>query len=185
QQNAFHLTGQIEDLVTFSRAGKLTRKIRYQPTETVNHVFEETRVLNAGCQVKLEVIDLPEIIADPDLMRRLFQELFSNAFKATRGRPDACIRVTGVMEQGATTFTVEDNGIGFEKKHEDKLFQVFQKLHPNEEFSGNGMGLAVVKRIVLTHGGCIRAELKPGGGTRFCFSLPFRPEHLEPEEEQS
>ena len=101
----------------------------------------------------------------------MLQNLIDNAWKFTRQRDDARIEV-GRTDAGE--FFVRDNGAGFDPDFIGKLFRPFQRLHSQTDFSGHGIGLASVKRIVERHGGSIRAEGKPGEGATFYFTLPER-----------
>ncbi|MDE2293681.1 MAG: PAS domain-containing sensor histidine kinase, partial [Elusimicrobia bacterium] len=98
--------------------------------------------------------------------------LLGNAVKFSRGVPDAAVEVEGGVEGGEAVYRVRDHGAGFDMRHADKLFGVFQRLHPAEEFEGTGVGLAIVERIVRRHGGRVWAEGEPGRGATFHFSLP-------------
>ena len=134
---------------------------------------------------RVELGHLPTIQADPLQMRQLLQNLIGNALKFHRvdesplvkvqgrfvhGRQDRKNGVTATEEQ--CRITVEDNGIGFEDKYCDRIFGVFQRLHPRDVFEGTGIGLALCRKIVERHGGEITARSKPGEGSTFEILLP-------------
>jgi light-regulated signal transduction histidine kinase (bacteriophytochrome) len=114
---------------------------------------------------------LPQVECDTALMKQLFINLLSNAVKFTRGRENALIETGAIQENGATTFFVHDNGIGFDMKYADKLFTIFQRLHSQQDFEGHGAGLAITKRIISKHGGIIWAESALDQGATFYFML--------------
>jgi signal transduction histidine kinase len=113
---------------------------------------------------------------DPELLRIVLSNLLHNAWKFTGKQEGACIEfgVTPAAD-GKPVYFVRDNGAGFEMEFSDKLFGTFQRLHDVREFSGNGIGLAIVQRIVHRHGGEIWAESTPGEGATFYFTLPTSP----------
>ncbi len=115
---------------------------------------------------------------DPVLVDNLLQNLLGNAWKFTRRTLEPRIHV-GRDPGDAEAFVIEDNGAGFDPAYTDKLFRPFQRLHADAEFSGHGVGLASVKRIVERHGGTISATGVEGKGARFVFKLP-PPLHREP-----
>ena len=130
----------------------------------------------ADPQLKLEAGIAPGLRAqaDPALMRIVMQNLLGNALKYSAGQPVVRIAFEETDTPRGRAFCVSDNGAGFDPAHQDRLFGVFQRLHTQREFAGNGVGLASVKRIVLRHGGEVWAESAPGQGARFYFTLPKR-----------
>src|SRR5262249_30195309 len=115
--------------------------------------------------------DLPSAHGDASLLEQVLMNLLSNAFKFTRGRNPAVVEVESQTQDGEVVYLVRDNGAGFDMKHADKLFGVFQRLHSTAQFEGTGVGLSIVQRIVQRHGGRIWAESAPGSGATFYFTL--------------
>ena len=119
----------------------------------------------------LELGPLPTVHGNPVLLTQLFQNLIQNAIKFRAKEPP---RVTVRAQRAGSDwrFEVRDNGIGFDPKFADRIFQIFQRLHTREDYEGTGMGLAIARKIVETHGGTIAAESAPGEGARFYFTIP-------------
>jgi light-regulated signal transduction histidine kinase (bacteriophytochrome) len=115
---------------------------------------------------------MPLIKADGNLMCAVWENLIGNAVKFTRNTPSTSIEIGSSEKDGQITFYVKDNGAGFDMQYYHKLFGTFQRLHSKDEFEGNGIGLAIVQRIVNRHGGTVWAEGEPGKGASFYFSLP-------------
>ncbi|MDD5296786.1 MAG: ATP-binding protein [Rhodocyclaceae bacterium] len=112
------------------------------------------------------------VMGDAAMLEVAVTHLLDNAWKFTRNRPDALIRVSAGELGGKPAICVSDNGNGFDPAHAERLFQPFQRLHRQDEFAGLGVGLASVRRIIRRHGGTIVARGEPGKGASFCFSLP-------------
>ena len=114
---------------------------------------------------------LPTVTADFTLMTELLQNLVSNAIKFHSQEPPL-VHLSARQEAEEWVFSVEDNGIGIDAKYLDRIFAVFERLHPSDQDAGSGIGLAVCKRAVERLGGRIWCESEPGKGTTFCFSVP-------------
>ena len=106
--------------------------------------------------------------------REVWDELLANAVKFSATVETPRVRVAIQKGESGPIFTIEDNGAGFDMKHAGRLFGMFQRLHHPADFDGTGVGLAIARRIVLRHGGSIRAEANPGAGARFSFEIPAR-----------
>jgi light-regulated signal transduction histidine kinase (bacteriophytochrome) len=167
------LSSQIEDLLMFYRLGKTPpSKILTHPDTVAREAWDELRLKGVDRGIAPEIAKMGEVRADPGLLRQVFVQLFSNALKATAKTKQPRIAVGSDPGEHETAIWVSDNGVGFDPQYDAKLFQVFQKLHPQSEFTGNGIGLAIVRRIILAHNGRAWAEGATGKGAKFFFSLP-------------
>jgi PAS domain S-box-containing protein len=162
----------IDELLAFSRLGRQElQRGRVDLTALAREAAVMIEAEIEGRRVEIEVGELGEARGDRGLLVQVFVNLLSNAVKFTRGRDPARIEVGSYVEEGRPVFFVRDNGAGFDMRHADKLFGVFQRLHRQEEFEGVGVGLALVARILARHTGRIWAEGKPGEGATFAFTL--------------
>ena len=165
----------IDDLLALSRTSRTP--VQKQAVSLGALAREAQRELAAdaeGRAVVWELEDLPEVMADPGLLRLALANLLSNALKYSRGREPARVSVTARRAEGDVVVCVRDNGVGFDMQFADKLFGVFQRLHSSDAFEGTGIGLANVRQIIRRHGGRTWAEGVPGQGAAFYFSLPER-----------
>lgn len=173
--NVMHMTHLVEDLLQFSR---ISREIPHWEVVEMGTLVEKVldryqeEISSRGVQV--EVLDVPGCTGDPHLLEQVWANLLDNALKFTRLSGEARIRLAGVARGGRIVYSVEDNGVGFDSRYKDKLFEVFQRLHSPDEFEGTGIGLAIVERIVGAHGGEVGAECDPGVWTRFSFTIPLQ-----------
>ena len=126
----------------------------------------------ADGRAEIVVGELPVVSGDASLLRQVWVNLVSNALKFSSKVPLPRVEISAHAVAGATEFTIRDNGCGFEREYADKLFGVFQRLHTEKEFEGNGVGLAIVQRIVERHGGRVTGDSSPGAGAVFRFTLP-------------
>ena len=172
RQNAQRMATLIDDLLQLSR---VTRHIFHkEPTNLsllAQDVIQKYKYEQPEREVTINIDDNMKVDADAGLMRIALDNLISNAWKYTSKTKDASILFHKVKYNGTSAYCIEDNGVGFDMRYVDKLFGAFQRLHTPEEFSGNGIGLATVSRIISRHGGKIWAEGKINEGAKFYFTL--------------
>jgi PAS domain S-box-containing protein len=165
----------IDDLLEFSRLGRIGMDFRpTNMTDIAREAAQELSLTQGREDLDLRIGDLPSSHGDWRLLKLVWTNLLSNAFKFTRGRTAAHIEVGWLPDDrqpDACVYYVKDNGVGFDMRYVHKLFGVFQRLHLKDEFEGTGVGLAIVQRIVQRHGGRVWAEGKIDGGATFFFSL--------------
>ena len=163
----------IDDLLAFSRMGRSEMMkgwvdLGMLVREVVNDLQEEAALRD----ISWEIAPLPVVLGDSAMLRQVLINLIGNAVKFSRARASARIEIGAVEREHESEIFVRDNGVGFDASYSNKLFGLFQRLHANEEFEGTGVGLAIVQRIVLRHGGRVWAEGAVDGGATFWFSLP-------------
>jgi light-regulated signal transduction histidine kinase (bacteriophytochrome) len=169
---ALRMKALVSDLLEFSRVETQGKPL--VPTSTEDALAQaienlELPIEEAGATVECD--RLPTIAADRAQLIRLFQNLIGNAIKYRSDAPPR-VHVWAEPQDDEWIFHVEDNGIGIDPRHHDRIFVVFQRLHSREAYAGTGIGLAVCKRIVERFGGRIWVHSTPGRGSEFCFALP-------------
>jgi PAS domain S-box-containing protein len=174
---ATRMRGLIDDLLSFSRVSSKAQPFaRVDLTGIVHEVLGdlESTIEKAGATVS--VGPLPTLEADPTQMRQLFQNLLSNALKFRREdvAPSISVRGTTDVQGFRCVLEVEDNGIGFDEKYLERIFNVFQRLHGRGQYEGTGIGLAICRKIVERHGGEISARSSPGNGATFLITFPLQ-----------
>ncbi len=166
------MQSSVDDLLEYSQASGVPLKIAKVNTGAlVAEVLEEFTLTLAEYGGSIVVEDLPDVQADGPILRRVFSNLIGNALKY-RGVEAPIVRVWSEFRPSVHWFAVQDNGIGIEPKYRARIFEMFQRLHSQTQFDGNGVGLATCKRVVARHGGEIGIEDAPDGGCRFWFTLP-------------
>lgn len=186
QDATLRMSALINDLLELSRVSTKARPpVPVNLNAIVSEVLSDLEVLVEKTHGKVEVGALPTIDADPTQMRQLFQNLIGNALKFRKKDVAPLIKVTaepvanpasseaaGVNGDRHWRIKVQDNGIGFEEKHREKIFEVFQRLHSRSEYQGSGVGLALCRKIVARHNGSIAAEAAPAMGATFLITVP-------------
>ena len=167
------LNSMIDELLKLARVTQTALQIReLNLAQVVLRAWVNIAPETEGREIEWVAGDLPVVRGDPQLLTLAFENLLSNAVKYTSGRDRAKIEV-GARDVGDQWVVfVQDDGVGFDPRYTERLFGAFQRLHSDQEFSGVGMGLANVKRIVTRHGGQVWAESHPGEGATFYLSFP-------------
>ena len=169
---SLRMSGLIEDLLNLSRIGRSELTARpISLTQVATEAAAAVRERNPGREVQLAIAQDMEVSADPRLLRIALENLLSNAWKYTSRAAQATVSVGAQAGEHGPVYFVRDNGVGFDMKYADKLFVPFQRLHPEAEFPGSGIGLVTVQRIIARHGGRVWAEAKPDEGATFYFTL--------------
>ena len=171
--NARGLSELIDGLLAFSRLGRQPlEQTDIDMKELAKNVFDDLQAGQRDRHVEFSLQELPPSFGDRAMIRQMLFNLLSNAFKFTRPKENGVIEIGSRSDGDRHTYYVRDNGVGFDMQYSSKLFGVFQRLHNVDEFEGAGVGLALVQRIVLRHGGRVWCEAKPNEGATFYFSLP-------------
>ncbi len=163
----------IDDLLAFSRIVRVEmRKKKVSFNTLVKAAIGDIQSETKARDIIWDIDELPDVYGDQSLLSLVFANLISNEVKYTSTRPRAEIKIGYKEEKDEIIFFVKDNGVGFDMKYVDRLFGVFQRLHTQNEFEGNGIGLANVQRIIARHSGRVWAEGAVGQGASFYFTLP-------------
>jgi PAS domain S-box-containing protein len=175
QNAATRMRRLIEDLLSFARVtSKAQPFTRVELSTIAREVLGDLEVAIEQAKATVTLGELPAIQGDPTQMRQLLQNLVSNALKFRRedAPPRISIEASVDKESGRHEIRVQDNGIGFEEKHADKIFALFQRLHGRGKYEGTGLGLAICRKIAERHGGSITARSTLGQGSTFTIRLP-------------
>jgi light-regulated signal transduction histidine kinase (bacteriophytochrome) len=199
QDAAARMQVLISDLLTYSRVTTKAQPFtRVDLAKVAREVISDLEVRTEQLGGRVELGEMTTIEADPTQMRQLLQNLIGNGLKFHRPEERPVVKVGAQLLNGRgdlpvengpgaeaysndvrCRISVEDNGIGFDEKYVDRIFQVFQRLHGRSEYDGTGIGLATCRKIVERHGGSITAKSAPGQGAKFIVTLPVRQTQVE------
>jgi len=175
----------IEDILEYSRSGSRSRKVENVDLNEVTYLITQQIKKSAAydrCNIKYD--KLPIIKADLTLMQQLFQNLIENGLKYNNNITP-CVHILYEAKGTDHSFIIRDNGIGIEPKHRGKIFEMFQRLHGSNTYSGTGIGLAICKKIVEEYGGQISVTSAPSEGTEFHFTLKCQQQKKQEEKKSS
>jgi len=182
---ATRMQALISDLLNYSRVGTQGKPLERTDSEALFKRVLESLQFNIEESGAVIVSDtLPMVMADPQQLGQLFQNLLTNAIKF-RGAGPPHVRISTERNGNEWKISVRDNGIGISQEHAERIFVIFQRLHTKTEYPGTGISLAICKKIVERHGGSIWIEPSPGGGSTFCFTIPAIESHKVEGREQN
>jgi PAS domain S-box-containing protein len=172
--NTKRLGALIDDLLELSRLGRLPVSAQEINVESLVREVVAEALEGRATAPRVAIGALPPVRGDRTLLRQVWTNLIANAIKYSGKAVEPRIEVSGRQDAAENIYSVRDNGVGFNMEYAGKLFGVFQRLHRADEFSGTGVGLAIVQRVVARHGGRVWADGKVNGGAMFSFSLPVQ-----------
>jgi PAS domain S-box-containing protein len=168
-----HMSRLLTELLSLSKVSNSEMHPgRIDMRQMAKSIYFEMTMPEIRNNIDFIVHDIPDILADPVLIRLVWSNLISNAIKFTTPKRERKIEIDSIGDKEMTTYLIRDNGVGFNPTYANRLFDVFKKLHSSPEFEGTGIGLAIAQRIIHRHGGKIRGEGEVGKGAIFYFSLP-------------
>ncbi len=171
-QSSARASALVSGLLSYARLGKASVQERTNLNSLLDDVLAELQHTIQTTQATLIATPLPTLLVYSNEFKRLLQNLVGNALKFTKPNVNPHVTITASEGNNDWTFTVTDNGIGVEEKFREKIFLIFQRLHPLSQYEGTGIGLAQCKKIVELHGGKIWVESIPDKGSTFYFTIP-------------
>jgi PAS domain S-box-containing protein len=163
----------VDDLLEFTSMKRIDiQRVKVNLNALIVEAIQDLRDEVKEREIRWELDEMPEVYGDQSMLKLALVNLISNAVKFTQTRRPAEIKIECKEDRDKVICSIKDNGVGFDMKYVDKLFNVFQRLHHRDEFEGTGIGLANVRRIISRHGGSTWAEGAMGQGATFYFTLP-------------
>lgn len=175
EDNTDRMMQLVQGILEYSRIGKQESHSDYRQVDCQDVLKDVERNLRERLlETKATVTHdpLPTVYGHPIQLLQLFQNIVDNAIKF-RGKNPPKIHISAKQQGQEWIFSVQDNGIGFEMQYQDRIFDIFKRLHTSSQYPGTGVGLATCKKIVEQHGGKIWAESQPGNGSTFFFTVPM------------
>jgi signal transduction histidine kinase len=174
RSSALRMDNLLADLLAYSEASNIPDDLPppFHAREALDAALGNLAVAIEETQARIIATDMPAVRMRGSHLQQLFQNLIGNAVKYRRESCQPLISLASSRMDEFWLFSVSDNGIGIAPEHQEKIFAIFQRLHPNGRYSGTGMGLAICKRIVERYRGRIWVESEPGQGSRFLFTIP-------------
>ena len=171
-KNTKHMSALITGLLRFAQLGTASLVIiDADMNAMVKTILEEINLDAYKNNIRFQIQDLPRAACDKTMVGQVWQNLIHNAIKYSSKKDGPIIEIGSLTKNKKTVYFIRDNGVGFDTKYMDRIFKIFQRLHNIGEYEGTGVGLSLVRKIILKHGGDIWAESSPGIGATFFFTL--------------
>lgn len=171
--SANHMDELINNLLEFSRTGRMeVQQADVDMNALIDEIVGQINKDNSHRSIEWQISPLPLVFCDEAMMFQVWKNLLDNAVKFTCNREKTVIQIDVTDKQREYVFSIRDNGVGFDLKYAQNLFGIFQRLHSQSDFEGTGIGLALVRSIILKHKGLTWAEAEQEKGAAFYFSLP-------------
>ncbi|VEP15700.1 Cyanobacterial phytochrome A (fragment) [Hyella patelloides LEGE 07179] len=171
--SAMRMQTMIRDVLDYSRAGKNEQNWQnVDLNQLVATILIDLQATIQETEAKIIISHLPIVLVKPTAISQLLRNLISNSIKF-RSNQKPHIEIASQLQDNQWLITVKDNGMGIESEYQDKIFQAFKRLHSQEQYSGNGIGLAICQKIVECHQGYIGVQSQLGKGSTFYFTLPL------------
>jgi signal transduction histidine kinase len=182
------MKAMIVDILNYSRLSTNSDKfVQVDLEDLVLEVLDDYEILIREKNAVIHIEDLPQIEINRGQIKQVFQNLISNSIKFSKPEVAPVITIKGIMldennaSAGNCRIVISDNGIGFNEKYAEKIFSLFERLNPKDQFEGSGIGLAITKKIIDKHNGTISAISHEGQGSQFTITLPIRHTPHKPE----
>ena len=173
RENTQRMDKLISDLLTLSKVTRTQLSLsEIDMAGMARSMYHEVLNNFDSSKIKIDIKQMPRVLADTTLIRQVWQNLIGNALKYSSPKELMIIEIGGEKLEDENIYYIKDNGVGFNPEYKSKIFETFQRLHRADEFEGTGIGLSVVQRIVSRHGGRVWAESVEGEGATFWFSMP-------------
>lgn len=173
-ESAQRMQNLINDLLSFSRLNNPSREFHKTDLNLViGEILQDLEIAITEKKAEIKIDKLPSLSVNPGQIRQVFQNLISNSLKFTPKDRKPFITVSSKVDNGNCNIFIKDNGIGFDEKYLDKIFTIFQRLHPRDEYEGTGIGLAICRKVMENHKGSITASSIPDKGATFILTLPL------------
>ncbi|MEH3112526.1 ATP-binding protein [Pedobacter terrae] len=172
--NSARLGNMIHTVLGYAKVGqKLLNKEKVDMTSLITEIKDQILIGDINKNLKLNILETPDIDGDPVLLFQVFLNIIENAVKYSHKTTFPIVSIDGAIVENNVVYRITDNGVGINSEEQTKVFGLFTRVGQQDEFEGNGVGLATVKKIIIRHGATIKIESEEGSGSTFVLSFPL------------